>query len=217
VQSVILFGARSPLLPDYEETCARSNLAIAAIIRVDQLRTRALHRDLVLDLGALGAGRPTAPFIACAFSPTRRAELVALAMAAALRPAAALIDPSAVVAASTRIGQGGYVNAGVVIGAAGLIGDHAIVNRASSIGHHAFIGDLVSIGPGVTIAGGVRLGSRSFVGAGSVLLPGIQVGEEAVIAAGAVVKHDVAPGMCVAGNPARARQRRPGAALFGKE
>ena len=36
-----------------------------------------------------------------------------------------------------------------------------------------------------------------------VLLPGVRIGARALIGAGSVVTKDVAPGMVVAGNPAR--------------
>lgn len=41
------------------------------------------------------------------------------------------------------------------------------------------------------------------IGSGATLLCGITIGERAVVGAGAVVTKDVAPGMIVAGNPAR--------------
>jgi acetyltransferase-like isoleucine patch superfamily enzyme len=42
------------------------------------------------------------------------------------------------------------------------------------------------------------------IGSGATLLCGITIGEGAVVGAGSVVTRDVAPGMIVAGNPARA-------------
>ena len=49
----------------------------------------------------------------------------------------------------------------------------------------------------------VRIGRRVFVGARAVILPGVTIGDDAIVAAGAIVTRDVAPGMVVAGNPAR--------------
>jgi len=50
----------------------------------------------------------------------------------------------------------------------------------------------------------------AFIGARAFILPGVVVGERAVVGACAVVTKDVAPGVVVAGNPAREIGRRPG-------
>lgn len=87
------------------------------------------------------------------------------------------------------------------------------------------IGDRTQIGPAVQIYAAdhprdpetrraglefgrpVRIGSDVWIGGGAILLPGVTVGDGAVIGAGSVVTRDVAAGVTVAGNPARARSR----------
>jgi maltose O-acetyltransferase len=49
----------------------------------------------------------------------------------------------------------------------------------------------------------VRIGSRVFIGARAVILPGVTIGDDAIVGAASLVRHDVAPGTVVAGNPAR--------------
>lgn len=49
----------------------------------------------------------------------------------------------------------------------------------------------------------VTIGADVWIGAGAIILPGVTVGDGAIIGAGAVVTRDVAPGVSVAGNPAR--------------
>lgn len=49
----------------------------------------------------------------------------------------------------------------------------------------------------------IRIGRNVWIGGGALILPGVRVGDDAVIGAGAVVTRDVAPGVTVAGNPAR--------------
>lgn len=49
----------------------------------------------------------------------------------------------------------------------------------------------------------VRIGRRVFVGARAVILPGVTIGDDAIVGAASLVRHDVAPGTVVGGNPAR--------------
>jgi maltose O-acetyltransferase len=87
------------------------------------------------------------------------------------------------------------------------------------------IGDRTQIGPAVQIYAAdhprdaetrraglefgrpVRIGSDVWIGGGAILLPGVTVGDGAVIGAGSVVTRNVAPGVTVAGNPARPQPR----------
>ncbi|MEC9346328.1 MAG: acetyltransferase [Pseudomonadota bacterium] len=202
--TLVLFGVRSPLVVDYQETCLR--LGIEPAGRQASTRpSRALKGLAMLDEAEPGAGRAAT---CVAFVPRRRAELAAQAAAAGFTVAAPLIDPTSVVATSSEIEDGCYLNAGCVIGGASRIGAHVVINRAASIGHHVLVDDFASIGPGVTIPGSVTIGARALIGAGSVLLPGVSIGADAVISAGSVVRNDVAEGMVVSGNPARPLPRR---------
>ncbi len=50
--------------------------------------------------------------------------------------------------------------------------------------------------------GRVDIGPKVYIGAHALVLPGVTIGENAIIGAGSVVRHDVAPGSIVLGNPA---------------
>ena len=85
------------------------------------------------------------------------------------------------------------------------------------------LGDDVQIGPAVQLytathpldpaerrsgiegAKPIRIGDNVWIGGGAIVLPGVTVGDDAVIGAGSVVTRDVAAGIVVVGNPARAR------------
>jgi sugar O-acyltransferase (sialic acid O-acetyltransferase NeuD family) len=114
-----------------------------------------------------------------------------------------LIDPSAQIFPSARIGAGTVVGAGAIVAAATRIGRHVFINRATSIGHHCEIGDFASCYAGVHIGAFTRLGAGAEVGIGAVIIDRIAVGERAVVGAGAVVIRDCAAGARVVGVPAR--------------
>ena len=208
---IVLFGVRSPMIVDVEETCERAGLVIAAAVKASAHAPRLLDRGPLIDLADLRDVHRHTAAIVCAFSPIRRRELVAAARAAGLRFDGPLVDPTSVVPRSTRLGDGTYVGAGCVLGAAALLGDHVFVNRAANLGHHAVVDDYATIGPGVTIAGHVRIGEGALVGAGSTILPGVTIGAGAMVAAGSVVRRDVADDTLVAGAPARQTRLKPSA------
>lgn len=201
--SVVLYGAGSALIADYEESCRRLGIRIVAAVQnrdgevwaspsIRRCRVPEIDGDLLR--------------VACLcplFTPANRRMAWSEASGLGFTAAAALIDAHAVLASSAVIGVGGFVNAGAVVGASTEMGQHVVVNRLAGIGHHGRIGDFVSIGPGATVAGQVRIDDGAMIGAGAVVLPEVHIGRQAVVSAGAVVTRDVAAGAVVRGNPAR--------------
>lgn len=118
----------------------------------------------------------------------------------------ALIDPTAILASSTRHGSGFLVNAAVVIGANSRFGAQVLVNRSVSIGHDAIVEDFVSFGPGCLLCGDCRIGRGAFIGGGATIAPGVEVGSNAIVGAGSVVVKDVPDNTIVVGNPAQTRR-----------
>lgn len=205
---IILFGVRSPIAAEYEETCLRLNRKITHAVSLGGT-PRIASRAGVVDIERFDPASAADPFIACAFAPKRRAALIVQARALGLILSAALIDPHAVLARSVRVGDGSFLNAGAIVGALTLIGDAVLINRAVSVGHHCVIGDHVSIGPGATLAGNIHVGNDTMIGAGSVILPDIRIGAGAIVAAGSLVRQHVPDGVFVAGNPAKLRKFDP--------
>lgn len=204
---MIVFGIRSPLIVEVEETLARAGINIAAAVSVNDT-PRMLDRSRIVyleDFDPPAGGR----FIAVAFSPERRGVLIEQARALGLELAEPLIDPTAILARSVRIGDGTFINAGAIIGGATMIGEGVLINRAASVGHHVLLGNRVTIGPGATLAGDIRVGENTVIGAGATVHPDVRIGANVIVSAGSVVRKHVPDGSLVAGNPAVAKPFKP--------
>ena len=193
---------------DYEESLARCGLELRAGISLSS-RPRLLARDRVVAWEALRETLLDTPILPCAFSPDRRRELWDLAQEAGFELAPALIDPSASVARSTRLGAGCFVNAATAIGGASILGTGVLVNRSANIGHHCLIADFASIGPGASLAGNIRVGRGATIGVGAVIYPDVRKGDGAVVAGGSVVRRDVDAETVVSGHPAKPTKLPP--------
>ncbi len=203
MNAIVLFGIGSPLAVEYEETCRRAGITIVAAVRNRPGPVFARDAATIVDVTDLSPAQLAAACIVPLFTPRNRAAAAAEAAGLGFVFAAALIDPTAIVASSATAGRGTFVNAGCIVGANTAFAEHVLVNRAASVGHHVTIASFASIGPGAVIAGNVAIGRGALVGAGAVLLPKVTVGADAIVGAGAVVVEDVPPGAVVVGNPAR--------------
>ncbi len=200
---IVIFGIGSPLAIDVEESCARLGIEIAAAVRNVPGASYVSDRLSVIEADAMDSALAALPFILPMFTPRHRQTALADARGRGFMHAATVLDPTSVVAASTRIGEGCYINAGCTIGGTGRLGDFVLINRAVSIGHHANIGDFASIGPGAVLSGFIQLGSGAVIGAGSVLLPKVEIGANTVVGAGSIVTKSMPPDCVAMGNPAK--------------
>ena len=126
----------------------------------------------------------------------RRAELFT-ALAAACRPAPALVHPRATVAPTAALAVGAVVFANAVFGAGVAVGENAVIYSGAIIEHDSRIGAHAYLAPGVVVCGGVTIEDGAFVGAGAVLIPGAHVGCGAIIGAQSLVRGAVAAGQSV--------------------
>lgn len=99
-----------------------------------------------------------------------------------------LVDPSAIVSRSARIGEGTIIMAGVVVQAEAFIGRHVILNTGCSCDHGCVIEDYAHIAPGAHLCGDVCVGEGALVGVGSCAVPGASVAEWSLVKAGSIIK-----------------------------
>jgi len=123
----------------------------------------------------------------------------------------------------TKIGPFVEIQKGALIGKRCKIQSHSFICDGVNIEDECFIGHGVTFNDrypaavhpdGSIIKGGewecipTRICKRASIGSNCVILCGITIGEGALIGAGTVVTKDVAPGLIVAGNPARILRKR---------
>jgi UDP-N-acetylbacillosamine N-acetyltransferase len=114
-----------------------------------------------------------------------------------------LIDPSAVVSSSLKIGKGVVIMPNAVINSDVNISTGVIVNSGAIIEHDIMIGEFVHISPGVALAGGVKVGGFTHIGIGSCVIQNVNIGSNVTVGAGSVVLNDIEDDLVVVGNPAR--------------
>jgi sugar O-acyltransferase (sialic acid O-acetyltransferase NeuD family) len=114
-----------------------------------------------------------------------------------------VIDPTAWVSPSSKLGVGSVVFAQAAIQAQAVIGSGAILNTGCSVDHDAQLGDGVHICPGARLAGEVQVGDRSWIGIGASVIQQIRIGADVTVGAGAAVVRDLPDGVTAVGVPAR--------------
>ncbi len=133
------------------------------------------------------------------------------------------------IGASFQTGHAALIREENIIGDDVSIGTQSVVEHHVTIGNgvrlhtrvfvpeYSVLGDNCWLGPGVMVTNalyprsegvkdrliGAHIEAGAIIGANAVLLPGVRIGARALVGAGSVVTKDVAPGMVVAGNPAR--------------
>jgi sugar O-acyltransferase (sialic acid O-acetyltransferase NeuD family) len=198
VGAILVIGVATPYAWDVVESATRGSLTPQCVDNhggADERLPGLLAVEAITD--------HSAPFVMGLSSATARAVAAHSLSALGFTAPVSLVDPTAVVASTSEIGHGTYVNAGVVVGSNTRIGCHANINRSASIGHDNSIGFAASIAPGAALAGGVTVAAAASIGTGAVVLPGVAIGVGAVVGAGAVVTKPVADWNVVVGNPAR--------------
>lgn len=116
-----------------------------------------------------------------------------------------LIDPSAVVSSTVKLGLGSVVMPNATINVDSIFGKGCIINTAASIDHDCKIDDYVHICPGVHIAGAVSIQSNTWVGVGTSIINNLTIGKNVVLGAGSVVVENIPSNTKAYGVPAKVK------------
>ena len=128
----------------------------------------------------------------------------------------ARIEPGVIIREQVQIGDNAVIMMGAVINIGAVIGEGTMIDMGAVLGGRAMVGKRCHIGAGAVLAGVVEPPSATpvvvednvLIGANAVVIEGVRIGEGSVVAAGSVVIEDVAPGMVVAGVPARVVKKK---------
>lgn len=112
------------------------------------------------------------------------------------------IHSHAIMADSSAIGHGNFINAGVILGPNTNIGNHCLIHSKVCIDEGANVGDFCQIGVGSNINSGVIIEEEVFIGSGVTIVAGVKIEKGARIGAGSVVVANVQENSVLFGNPA---------------
>lgn len=116
-----------------------------------------------------------------------------------------VVDASARVKNTARLGEGVQVLVGAIVGTGVVLSEDVIINSGAIIDHDCVMEAHCHISPGAIVAGGVRVGEVSHIGLGARVIQGVTIGSNCIVGAGAVVIRDVPDSTTALGIPAAHR------------
>lgn len=127
---------------------------------------------------------------------------------------ASIIDKTARVSPTSRLGQGVILYPNTYISSNSIIGDNTLISVGTCIGHDSVIGENVVISTQASISGSCQIGNNTYIGTKSVLKEHVTVGEDSIIGMGSCVFRDVENDVIALGNPAREIRRNESKKVF---
>ena len=129
---------------------------------------------------------------------------------------ATLIDKSAIISGTAKIGLGVTIPAFCFVSSSAEISNNVTLNTGTLVGHDVIIGENCVISSAVNIAGNCSIGSETYIGMGVQVMQGKTIGSGVIIGMGSVVHNDISDGLIALGNPARAIKRNVDQRVFSK-
>jgi len=101
-----------------------------------------------------------------------------------------MIDPSAIVSASSSIEEGTFVGKFSLINADAKIGKCSIINTGAIIEHESTVGEFSHISVGAVLCGQVIVGRGAFVGANATVIQCRKISDYTIVPAGETVRKN---------------------------
>lgn len=102
-----------------------------------------------------------------------------------------VIDSTAIVSKSAKIGEGTFVGKNAVVNANAWIGRYCIINSCSLVEHDCRVGDFTHVAVAACVCGGVTVGKECLVGANATIIQGLNLADHSIIPAGNVIRGHV--------------------------
>ncbi len=119
-----------------------------------------------------------------------------------------IIDKTAIVAKSAKVGIGNFIGKYAIVNADAVIGDNNVINTKALVEHECSVGNHTHLSTNSTINGNVIVEDEVFLGSSSVCNGQLKIGHGAIVGSGSVIIKDVEPLTTVVGVPARVVKRR---------
>lgn len=116
---------------------------------------------------------------------------------------ATIVHPSAVIAATAKLGEGVIICPQSLVSADAHVGDFVTINACSSVGHDARIGQYGTLSAHVDVMGFAVLGEACFLGSGARVMPKVAVGSRCTVGAGAIAMRRLPDGMTLYAPPSK--------------
>lgn len=129
---------------------------------------------------------------------------------------ATLIDNTAIISDTARMGEGVIVTPYSSVSSLALVGNNVAINTKTIVGHDVKLGEHCVLSSLVNVGGASSVGENSYVGMGVQIKDKIAIGKDVIIGMGSVVYNDIPDEVIVLGNPARPMKKNIDKKIFKK-
>ena len=127
---------------------------------------------------------------------------------------ATLIDNTAIVSPTAKLGAGVTVSAYCFVSSLAIVQGNTILNTDALVGHDVNIAQNCVLSSAVNIGGNCSIGENTYIGMGSQIKEETTIGKGVIIGMGSIVHSDIPDGMIALGNPARPMRRNEDKKVF---
>jgi sugar O-acyltransferase (sialic acid O-acetyltransferase NeuD family) len=202
-------GCGRGIMPLAREELAQLGVAMDRLVFIDDAASQArINGHAVMTYTEFAAKEASLRTVALAIANSAVREKLAAACVADGVALWTLKAANAIVMDDVTVGDGALISPFVTFTSNIRIGRCFHANLYSYVEHDCRIGDFVTFAPAVKCNGNVVIEDHAYIGAGAIIKQGqpgapLIIGRGAIVGMGAVVTKSVAPGVTVAGNPAR--------------